>query len=36
MALVLSSKKSGKRGNNKVDAASYRLGEIRVGANLLA
>jgi len=35
-ALVLSTKKSGKRGNNEINAVSNRLGEIRVGAKLLA
>ena len=36
MALVLSSKKSGERGNNEVNAVSDRLGEVAVGAKLLA
>jgi hypothetical protein len=31
-----STKKSGERGNNEVNAVSDRLGEIRIGAELLA
>ena len=36
MALVLSSKKFGKRGNKEVDAVGDRLGEVGIGAKLLA
>jgi hypothetical protein len=36
MALVLSTQKSGERGNQQIDAVSYRLGEVAVGAKLLA
>jgi hypothetical protein len=36
IALLLSSKKSGERGNNEVDAVSDRLGKVAVGAKLLA
>ena len=36
IALLVSSKKTGERGNNEVDAVSDRLGEIAVGAKLLA
>lgn len=36
IALLLSSKKSCKRGNNEVNALGDRLGEVRVGAQLLA
>ena len=35
-ALVLSTKKSGKRGNSEINAVSNRLGEVRVGPQLLA
>jgi hypothetical protein len=35
IALLLSTKKSGERGNNEVDAVSDRLGEVTVGAKLL-
>jgi len=35
-ALVLSTKKSGKRRNSKINAVSDCLGEVRVGAKLLA
>jgi hypothetical protein len=36
IALLLSTKKSGERGNNEVNAVSDRLGEVAVGAKLLA
>jgi hypothetical protein len=35
-ALVLSTKKSGKRRNSKINAVCDYLGEVRVGAKLLA
>jgi len=35
LALLLSTKKSGERGNNEVNAVSDRLGKIAVGAKLL-
>jgi hypothetical protein len=36
IALLVSSKKSGERGNKQIDAVGDRLGEVTVGAKLLA
>ena len=36
IALLLSTKKTGERGNSEIDAVSDRLGEVAVGAKLLA
>jgi hypothetical protein len=35
IALLLSTKKSGERGNSQIDAVSDRLGEVGIGAKLL-
>jgi hypothetical protein len=36
IALLLSTKKSGERGNSQINAVGDRLGEVTVGAKLLA
>jgi len=36
LALLLSTKKARDRGNQQINAVGYRLGEIGVGAKLLA
>ena len=36
IALLLSTKKSGERGNKQINAVSDRMGEVTVGAKLLA